>query len=242
MKKYAREVRQTVTKALGFPPGTPLPEWMGFIDYNEFFDHTQLQTVNRLTEEAIFSDEDFILFTNEKEARTPFTVKMGSLLFTCCPGGKASFDLEIQFIDREARQTRTLFSFRGERYPNFQFTDLVPFSLHGKNAACMTIAMAPREERELAEAINLKRCAQQIRAMLIRMAINEPVHPSEFQENVANFFAAEEEFNVTVSQRVAPRAQVSQAAVDSRAPQFFENPHELQELDVLNFCDDRFKS
>lgn len=251
MKKYAREVYYTVRETLeksGLPAGAPIPEWLrDHFNFDEYFAHTELQSVAVLMENAIFGDfgdEDFIFYTNERDDRAPITVRMGSLLIAYCPQGKASFKLEIKFIDKEARQTRTLFNFKGARYPYFQFTDLVPFSLNGKNATAMTMAMASREERESLEAINVRQCAQQIRAVLMRMALNEPVPLPEFQEKAANFFAANEQFNTAAGlgvRHVNPRAQASQARVSS-PPQFFANPHELQELDVRNFCDERFKT
>lgn len=223
MKKAAdvfTTMKDMLNASLHLPPNTPLPAFMQEkIPFVAYFRISHLQDMEP-TEENIFGDDDFKYRVEDDAAgdpdRLPTTLKMGNLLIGYCPGGKASFELDVKIIDKEAGQTRPLFHFSGERYPDFQFEDMMPFFLAYSAGATMTA-------RDRANPMIGP--ANQVREIITKMARGEQVPQEHSQEVIANFFAALEAYR---NQAYQHRQEVhANPAAAARGPGFFAQ-HEGQ--------------
>ncbi len=187
-KTKAVDTIVNIRDSLGLRPEEPIPTYIS--DHSnllDYFSADELQRKNVLVDN-LFGDEDFIRIENIKQSRSPYNVKMGSLLFTVKPDGKGSFELKINYIDTVARILRPpLFNFIGARYPDFQMDDLVPFRFND----LMSTVMNRNKNHPLIPS------AHAVRQVFMDMILNNPANPvpqARIQETIANFFAANEAY------------------------------------------------
>ncbi len=178
-KTKASQVVSNVYLDLNVAPGFIFPDWFEH-DTHNYFKIKNLQR-KELTSDNIFSEEDFIC---EYGHRRPAVVKMGCLLIEYCYGGKASFELDVKFIDKELRQTRSLLLFKGARYASFHLSDIIPIHDDVSNATII---------KKIPSIASFH--AKQVRDIITKLALGQVVPQAEFQEVAANFFGAVEAYN-----------------------------------------------
>ena len=107
MPTKASEVMTNIYQTLGLAQGAALPDFISrqFPETHDYFKINQLQLKEPI-EANLFADEDFIFYPEGKRPRKPVTLKMGSLFISFCAGGKASYTLNVKFIDKETQQIR----------------------------------------------------------------------------------------------------------------------------------------
>lgn len=110
--------------------------------------------------------------------RQAIFVKLGSLLIQFSNHGKASFELQIQFIHRDSDELTTFFHFYGERHPAFIFTDLLPFNLD-----CTATFVQPSASADS----SILTHAHRFRSFITQMALGHRPNPHEFQMAILFF-------------------------------------------------------
>lgn len=149
-----------------------------------YFELLELQALEELTDEAVFGSSDFVI-PPKQNGRFPVIAKLGDLLINYCPNGKASFSLEIKFIDRAKQQIQPLFIYDGERMPDCSFEDLVPLFLleYYLNGTFCTNSLTPAS-------IKIRELAGSIRNDLVTMALGKSVDQNGFRDICKRFLVA----------------------------------------------------
>lgn len=180
--KKASEAFFTCKQMLGLSEDKPIPDFMMEVlptGMPSQFSVRKLQQME-VNEESIFGDEDFIYQTDKDDDRASYVVKMGVLLFQVIPFGKGGYELDVEIINKENRTKNLLFHFTGQRYPEFQFDEIVPFECGGATSTFMG------RKRSLEIPF-----ANRIRDLLTKMALgcNDDEIRLDLQTAIVNFFA-----------------------------------------------------
>lgn len=160
-----------------------------------YFEIHNLQHLETFTNEDTYGVSDFVV-PPKKEGRAAVTVKLGMLLITYSPNGKASFSTEIKLIDAKNKKTSEIFSYNGKRKPDFAFEDLVPILLseYYGNATIYIKALTP-------EIIAIRAAANKVKSYIITMALNKSVDLNDFHKVCRDFFDRED-FSIQIQNNI----------------------------------------
>lgn len=176
----ASDIYTTHHAEMKLPDWDSLPQWFrDMAPYDDFFDVVRLPIKDETNENLYQSDEDFR--SKITGIRTPMYVKMGALFIKYCNHGKGSFDLTIERINKTSEKKELLFEYEGQKYDDFCFADLMPFSFEQFDPNVTIVG------KRLLDG-ELKTSLKTLRTLITQMALNMDVLLESFEQAKKQFF------------------------------------------------------